>query len=114
VAQKFPQRIINQLAGRLDSGEFLRPANDLFIQQHIGAFHVHTSLVETGMQLFGCPRWLHSFSRHNDNSRMLRQFHGGIEGTYHAILHNTNYGQGSVVLLKVLFHGGRHSVGRQV
>src|SRR4051812_35122388 len=57
--------------------------------------------------------------RHDDDARVFRQFHGGIEGTDEAILHDAGHGQGSTAAGKVGLDGqggrvGRHVEGREV
>jgi hypothetical protein len=54
---------------------------------------------------------LRSFGRHDDDPRVFRQRHGGIDGTHQAILHDAHHGQGPSMLRKASLDRRRDGVG---
>jgi hypothetical protein len=69
-----------------------------------------------GSRLAPCPDARRSdlLGRYNDHSRVFRQFHCGIEGPHHAILHNTRHGQRAATGTKMILQWRRHGIRRQI
>ena len=67
-----------------------------------------------GYNSTGDPFGSRPVGRDNDDSRVFRQLHCGVERTHQAVLHDTRYGHGAAVPTEVGLDGRRGRVGWQV